>query len=301
MAGDEPGAGGLRLDDAFVRRLERLSLRVRRVTGAVGGRPGMRLTPAADFIDHRPYSPGDDARHIDWHALARHDEVFVKVGQAPQAADVHVVLDISESMAVFAAKQRLAVELAAALGWISLTLGDRVTVSLIPEMPGLAGWGPAKGAGFNRGLLAYLSGLPAASGLGTALVPAFQRIARAAPVGGLAVLVSDLWLSDDLNVALASVPPPRWEVLVLHILDRAELDPRLEGALELVDTESGLRTTMWVDDAVRREYRLQLRDRLERLRRIVGGQGAQYALLPADWSLERAIVPYLQRRAILVA
>jgi uncharacterized protein (DUF58 family) len=288
-------------DDAFVRRLERLSLKVRRATGAAGGRPGTRRTPAEDFIDHRPYSPGDDQRHIDWHALARHDEVFVKVGQVPQAADVHLVLDLSPSMVVLPAKRRLAVELTAALGWISLALGDRVSVGVLPEVAGLAGWGPATGVGANRRLLAYLEALPAATGGASALAPVVRRVARAAPVGGLAVLVSDLWLADDLEVALAGLPAPRWEVLVLQVLDRAELEPDVEGALELVDVESGLGVTLRVDEVVREAYRRQLCERVERTHRVAAARGAAYVLLPADWSLERAIVPALQRRAILVS
>ncbi|MFN8424400.1 MAG: DUF58 domain-containing protein [Anaerolineae bacterium] len=94
-----PEAGALRFDDAFMRRLERWRSAFGRVAPAVGSRTGRRRTPAADFVDHRAYSPGDDLRHIDWPALARHDAVFVKLGRVAQAAEVRIILDVSASMA----------------------------------------------------------------------------------------------------------------------------------------------------------------------------------------------------------
>lgn len=292
----------LDFDDAFLRRLERLSLRVRRVGHAVGGRPGTRRTPAADFIDHRPYSPGDDQRHIDWNAAARHDEVFVKVGRERQSADVRVALDLSPSMSAWPAKRRLGREIAAALAWLSLAQGDRVAVVPFPA-DGTQGavepWRAIRGAGMGTACLRYLASLPAIAASATSLAPAMRAATRIGGSGGLVVVVSDLWLVDDLDVALALAPPPRWEVLVLQILDRAEISPGLSGPVELVDAESGERRVLAVDDGVRTRYRAALNERLERLRRLAGSRGATYALIPADWPLERAVIPFLQRRAVL--
>jgi uncharacterized protein (DUF58 family) len=286
-------------DDAFLRRLERMALRVQRVVGTVGGRSGPRRTPAADFVDHRPYSPGDDLRHIDWHAAARHDEVFVKIGRSPQAASVHIVLDVSRSMAAWPDKHRLSGQLAAALGWLSLAHGDRVTAAAVPGSSGAAAWGPASGTSRGPSLLGWLSELQPAPSGGTELMPVVRSVARAAPAGGLLVLISDLWVADDLDAALRLVPPPRWEVLVLQILGRRELDPDLAGAFELRDSESGATLTVMIDDGVRADYRRALGERLERLRGLAAARGATLAVLPADWPLEQAVVPYLQRRAVL--
>lgn len=294
-----PGDTPLVFDDAFLRRLERLSLRVRRIGQAVGGRPGTRRTPAADFVDHRAYSPGDDQRHIDWHAAARHDEVFVKVGREHQSAGVHVVLDVSTSMGAWPAKRRLSRELAAALGWLSLATGDRVTVVPFPEVPGAATWRMGGGTGLGTACVRYVAGLATAAEPATALAPAVRRATRHGGAGGLVVVISDLWLADDLETALAAAPPPRWDVLVLHVLDRAEISPGIDGPVELVDAESGARLVVTVDDALRAAYRAALNARLEQVRAAAGRHGAAYALVPADWPLERAVIPYLQRRSIL--
>ncbi len=286
-------------DDAFLRRLERLRLRARRAAGIVGGRPGPRRTPAADFVDHRPYSPGDDRRHIDWHAAARHEDVFVKIGRAPQAASVHLVLDLSPSMSAWGAKRTLSMQLAAALGWMSLTGGDRLTMATCPPSAPAPVWGPATGARRAPGMLAWLASLDPAAARATELLPVVDGLARAAPAGGLLVLVSDLWLADDLDATLRRVPPPRWETLVLQLLDPSELDPDLSGACLVLDAESGAAVRLSVDEGVRTAYRQALGERMERLRAVAAARGATYAMLPADWPMEQAVVPFLQRRAVL--
>lgn len=286
-------------DDAFLRRIERLSLRARRAVGPVGGRPGPRRTPAADFVDHRPYSPGDDLRHIDWHAAARHDEVFVKIGRAPQAASVHLVLDISPSMWAWPAKRLLASQLAAALGWMALANGDRLTVAASAAAHGPSTWGPASGTARGPGLLGWLGGLAPGPGAQSRLGPTVEGLVRAAPAGGLVVLLSDLWLADDLDAILRLTPPPRWEMLLLQVLDRVELDPPHTGALNLTDSETGAALALFVDEGVRVAYRRALNGRLEILRGLATARGADHAVIPADWSLEQAVLPYLQRRAVL--
>lgn len=309
-AGGSPPAGALRegagagvpiggaFDEGFLRRLERLSLQLRRVTSASGGRPGQRRAPAADFIDHRPYSPGDDQRHIDWHAAARHDALYVKVGRVTQSASLQILLDLSPSMTLDPQKRRLALDLAAALGWLSLAQGDRVALWTFPGAIEPA-WQAARGAARGADYLARVAGLEGRAAGATRLEPLMAQVARRAGTGGLLVLISDLWLVDDLDAALARVPGPRWELLVLQLLGRSELDPQARGPVELVDAESGERRRLLLDDALRASYRAALGARLERLRRVVGGRGGSHALLPADWSLERAVIPYLQRRGVL--
>lgn len=299
----EPDADGrqddaLRLDEAFIRRLERLSLRVRRVGAALGGRPGARRVPAADFIDHRPYSPGDDIRHIDWAAYARHDQLSVRLGRVAQAAEVRILLDASPSMARGARKWRAARELAAALGWLSLAAGDRVGLQAFPASRASA-WGPASGAGAGGSLLGFVGALAPSPAEATRLEPAVSAAAAAAPGGGLLVLISDLWIDDDLPRALARAPGPRWDTLVLHVLGRDELEPPDDGPLLLEDAESGESLRLVVDAEMREAYRRALHARLDRLHAICAGAGASWHLLPADWPLERGVIPYLQRRAVL--
>ena len=113
--------------------------------------------------------------------------------------------------------------------------------------------------------------------------------------------MSDLWLTDDLDAALALIGAPRWDLLVLQVLARGELEPTLDGAVELVDAESDVRLPLVVDASLRADYRRALTARLERVRALTVGLGGQHALVPADWPLEQAVIPYLQRRSLLAS
>ncbi|MEO8082725.1 MAG: DUF58 domain-containing protein [Ardenticatenales bacterium] len=292
-----PDGAALRFDDAFMRRLERLALRVRQVAPAVGARTGRRRTPAADFVDHRAYSPGDDLRHIDWPALARHDAVFVKLGRVAQAAEVRILLDVSPSMAASARKWRLSLELAAALGWLGLARGDRVVVSPWPPGP-TAPWGPAAGAARASGLLSYLSALDPHPATMTALAPAVRTLVRDAS-GGALIVISDLWRVDDLDRALAFAPRTRWDRSLLQILDPRELRPTADGPVALIDSETGERLTLQLDDELCDAYVSALRVRLDRLAGRCAAAGAGWALLNADWPLEQAVIPHLRHRGMV--
>ena len=67
--------------------------------GISGERRSRRLRPALDFSDHRPYTHGDDLRHVDWNAYSRHEELFVKLGEGPTEVSMFTsCLDYSRSM-----------------------------------------------------------------------------------------------------------------------------------------------------------------------------------------------------------
>jgi uncharacterized protein (DUF58 family) len=127
----DPGPASL-TDAAFLRTLDRLALQTqRRLRGDnIGQRASYRRLPASDFREHRVYQPGDDLRHVDWNASARAEHVFIKMGEQTKEASLHLLLDSSASMQwgqpskLWAGRR-----LAAALGFIALNYGDRLTVS----------------------------------------------------------------------------------------------------------------------------------------------------------------------------
>lgn len=295
MSGDSAAVGDsvLALDDRFVKRLERLRLPLRRLGHGVGARPGARRVPAADFIDHRPYAPGDDMRHIDWANMARHDAVTIRLGPATHAADVRIVLDASRSMAAAPDAWRLARELAAAIGWLALATGDRFELVTLPS--GEA-WGPFTGAARGGAWLAHMAALQDGEG-GSALRPALRKAVRAAPSGGTLYVISDLWLVDDLDAALVHAPAPRWDVHVVHVLGREQLVPSIDGALALTDRETGAVLEIDVDERVRADYRAALDVWLDRVHMACAARGAAWHLASGDASLEAALGPLLALEA----
>ncbi|HEX9370346.1 MAG TPA: DUF58 domain-containing protein [Roseiflexaceae bacterium] len=293
-------AAGPLFDEAFLRRLERLSLQAQRT---LRGRPagGEHLSrnrlPATIFDDHRPYSYGDDYRYIDWNAYAHQDEMHVRLGEVEQSVGVHLLLDVSRSMAWGAPpKMRVAQQLVAALGYLALAHHDRLHVAPFGAAP-LAPFGPARGKGRLVELLRFVERLQPDQP--TALARALGAYARADSRSGLLVICSDLLAPEGLEQGLRALPPPLWQTLVLHVLDRGELTPDLRGPIELEDAETGQRLPLTLDPETVAAYRRNVAAWQERVADVCARRGAIYAQVLTDWPLEQQVVPYLRARRIL--
>src|SRR5687767_15395300 len=83
--------------------------------GRVGERLGSGTGSSLEFQDYRPYTPGDDLRHVDWAAYARSELLAVRLYREEVAPRIDLVLDISRSMAVTEQKLRAYGELAGLL------------------------------------------------------------------------------------------------------------------------------------------------------------------------------------------
>ena len=102
---------------------------LRRTDGSV---PGAGTGSSIDFQDHRPYVPGDDPRHIDWHAYARSGHYSMKLYREEVRPHADLVVDTSRSMFVDEEKGRCTLELGLVLsgkcpsGWgLGPTVLDR--------------------------------------------------------------------------------------------------------------------------------------------------------------------------------
>ena len=278
-------------DEAFLRRLERLALQPDRTLrgGIMGAHRSRRRAPGPYMVDHRPYASGDDLRYVDWHAYARSDHLFVKLTEAAQDVTVHVVVDHSGSMRWGAPPKLFAtLRLAAAIGYIALANGDRVTVTPFASRVDEA-FGPVQSKLQAASLRRFLEDIqPSASPAnGSAAAEAVQQVTQSRR-GGLLVLISDL-LADD------------WvQALVLHLLDPLELAPALEDDLDLEDVETGERVPVAVTGATLDLYRSRVERWCADTEAACGRLGATYARVQTDWPIERVAIPYLRRRRMLV-
>ncbi|HEY1011135.1 MAG TPA: DUF58 domain-containing protein, partial [Herpetosiphonaceae bacterium] len=286
-------------DPAFLSRIERLALQARRhLRGGLSGvHASRRRLPAPTVSDHRPYAVGDDLRHIDWPAYARHDELNLKLGETEQEIELIIALDRSASLDWGAGethKGRYALRLAATLGYLGLAANDSTTVW--PFAASLAKpFGPASSRARAPELLRFLSAVQPAGATAFDAVAAGLRKRN----GGLLVLISDLWGGGDLRTLLKAASAPRWQTVVLHILHPEEIAPTLSGPLELEDQETGQVVALEVDDRALEEYRERLVRWVRAVQQACNEHGATYAGIRTDRSLERAVIPFLRRRRVL--
>ncbi len=315
-------------DEAFLRRLEKLSFRtVPWLRGTMlGERRSRNLRPALDFSDHRPYASGDDLRHVDWNAYARHEELFVKLGEATQSVNIHILLDCSPSMAwtpaykstqpglTTVSKWDAARRLAGALGYLGLAGGERVEITPFAHTLD-EGFGPTEGKRRVIPILKFLSNLtpaPLLRGIRTGdLTYSLTAYARSHPRGGLLVLISDLFDTipphfstggkggGELADSLQHLVPPRWQVLVIHLLTEEEIQPSLEGDFDLQDSETGESLPFHLDTSTLAQYRLRVRKWCAELQSACARRGATYAQVRAEWPLEQAVIPFLRQRGVV--
>jgi uncharacterized protein (DUF58 family) len=259
---------------------------------------GERLSPrkglSIEFADYRHYTPGDDLRHLDWNILARLDRAYLRTYQDEQELPVYLLLDCSASMAFGEpSKYDLARSLAACLGYVGLVAGDAVYPVALD--------GRVEGTRALRGRLSYrrlLEWLRAREPNGRDLNQSLRRFAHANLPTGMAFLLTD-GLDEHLPDALRTVASRRHELVLLHILSEAELDPDLEGDLKLIDAETGDTVEITASGGVLTEYRKRLDAHCEAIRNTCRRIGALYLEVRNNQSVEEIILRGLRPLGVL--
>ena len=285
------------LSPAFRARLEQLSIVSRRSHGNpnLGSRRSRRRGASIEFADYRRYSAGDDIRNIDWNVFGRSDRLYVKVREAEEQLAVHVLLDCSLSMSRGRRnKIEYARELAAALGFAALSAGDSLTAQGFSDRLG-ASTPVIRGARMTTTLLEFLGGLRCA-GRTSLAEPLTEYASRRRPTGVLFV-ISDL-LAPGGYQGIGVLAQRGHEVVVLHLLDREDLDPDVGEDVELVDSETGERLLLGEEISLD-GYSERLHQWLSETSAFCSRLNVRYAAVETEWSVEDVVLRRLRARGIL--
>ncbi|MCS7254107.1 MAG: DUF58 domain-containing protein [Armatimonadota bacterium] len=239
------------LDDQLLTRLERMRLNPRRLHSGLlhGERISKKRGISVEFSDFRPYAIGDDARHLDWKIYARLDRPIIRTYRDETELPVYLMIDASVSMNFGnPPKWNLAQQLAAALGYIVLCGGDALfPIAISVENQRFT---------FLRGkamFLRLINWLRSLQPTGKGLASYLRQFAYADVPKGMALLLSD-GLDSEFPNALQHLASRGHEVLFVHILSDAELEPSLEGDLKLLDCETDESLDLTATDGVIRDY-----------------------------------------------
>jgi uncharacterized protein (DUF58 family) len=297
-AATETVASGLVSED-LLRRIERLSLRVRRPLpgGPAGEHLGRGQSASIEFADHRPYSPGDDFRRIDWNALARLDELTIRVTESREDVGLYLILDCSSSMASGeGAKARSARQLGAGLAYLALNQLDVVRVYGLGN--GMVSRSPRyTGRKQSADVFRLLNNLPVTPS--TDLASAFAGFLADRPAQGLVYVLSDLLNVSEYRPGLRRMVQAGFEVALVHILSEAELNPKLLGDVELIDSETAetLKISMTLETLS--SYRRDLEQWQQGIADFCRSIGVRYLRVPAERSLDAILLGDFRRYGLL--
>ena len=289
------GAGNLVFDDAFLRKLEQLELLARKIFRGLlrGEHTTSRRGRGLEFSDFRHYRPGDDFRHIDWNIYSRLDQLFLKLHASEDDVTLHLILDASASMGFGEpSKFDQARRLAAALAHIALHNLDRVGVSAFSGGLGAA-MPPIKTRHHMARLLAFLGELPCAGV--TRFDSALRAFAARTRNPGLVILISDLLGAGEIQDGIEALRYGGHDVVVIQLLAESEIDPPLDGALRIVDAETGDELDVTVDEGLRRLYQHRLERHLQDVERLCRQRGVEYLRASTAIPFEDLVLKYLRQ------
>jgi uncharacterized protein (DUF58 family) len=296
----------------LARAARTLQLRSRHeVAGALAG--GYRSAfrgGGIEFEESRPYVPGDDVRSIDWNALARTGQTYVKHHREERDQSLLLLVDRSSSMAFGSrgpSKLAVAVRSAALLAAAAAASRDRVALwcfdrSVRTEIR--PGRGPAHGLHLLRTLVETGTG----TGGGTELTPVLRRVAERVKRRSIVFVLSDLrdealLAGEDaprgLHAALGSVAR-RHDLVVGWVVDPAERELPHLSAVWVADPEAGgaRRLLRGRSRSARERYAVAARLRAGSLERRLRSAGADWCALPTEADPLRVLGRFFTVRAL---
>ena len=187
-------------------QLDRYRLRLRqRDRGTVAGGHLIRQRgQSLEFREFRPYLPGDDIRHVDWRASARHhrrDELVVRTFEHEVQTRVVISIDTRATMRMpeGVSKLQLAVWFAEAMAYIAARSGDAVALHGLESGRVIELGSSADRWHIRRALQLLQAPGTATPGL------SFAGLEQALPPGSVWLVLTDLYFTTEVDVmALAA-------------------------------------------------------------------------------------------------
>jgi len=291
------------INEQLLSKLERLEVAFRR---AQRGRPeGERTGPhhggRIEFADYREYSPGDDFRHVDWNVLSRTDRLVVKQFEREEQYRILLLLDRSASMGFpqdgdEPTKLEYGAACLAALAYVGLARRHFVEAGFFAD--GRPDW-LSVGADRVRifGLLDRLAKLTPSGP--TAMAPALEDAYERSREPGLIVLISDLYDEERPRAVLSTLAAKGFDISVVHVLSRAEAEPRARGRLRLRDAETGEAAAFRITEGAVAAYRRALRDFGERWSGFCGKHDIRFLATTTGKPFEDFVMRYLRHGGLV--
>jgi uncharacterized protein (DUF58 family) len=293
------------LDPRTLARIGGLDLRARLIVE--GLMTGMHRSPyqgiSVEFAQHRPYTPGDDTRHVDWKQYAKTDKIYLK--QYLQETNLHLIciVDASESMGYGSVKGEggstwtkydHATAIAASLSYMAIQQQDSVGLAIFDQALSRY-FKPSNSPGQWKVVVNELQQVPRWNKTNTGKI--LDQIAEKLNHRSLIVILSDFF--DDIEGIQSGLRHLRYkkhELMVFQILDPMEVNFPFEDVTLFKGLE-GLGDLLTEPRALREGYLQQLNDFTEQMKKMCRGMHIDFQRFNSGESLDVALSGFLATRA----
>ncbi len=286
------------LDPAALMRIKSLELRAKVVVEGLW--KGMHRSPyhgfSVEFSEYRAYVQGDDPRYIDWKVLARSDRTYIKKFEDETNLRCQLVIDHSKSMnfgSLGYTKADYAATLAATLASFLMKQGDAAGLTTFADgieehLP------PRNRPGHLRRIISELE--RPAKAAGTSLALSVGQLAELLRKRGMICLITDLLAPvEHLEKQLALLSAMGHDLVLFHLMDRAEIDFNFEKSAHFRDAETGVER--FVDpQLVRENYLKRLQAHRDTIQAATDRHNVEYHFCPTDQPLEEVLFDFLSAR-----
>jgi len=295
-------------------QLSSFELRARMVVEGISS--GMHSSPnqgmAVEFAEHRPYTPGESLRHLDWKMFGRSDKLYIKRYQQETSLDVVILVDSSNSMRFSTlgtksgwggtdagsktgqwTKFDCAAAITVALAHLCLQQRDRVglhifsqdTKSIVRRSGSRGQW---------KSMVQALATVPVQ---GTANLPrAMEQLIAVLGHRCLLFVLSDfLYPLEKVRDSIAKVKFKGHDLVLARILDRSELQFKLSGLRRFEDME-GMEDVVTEAESIRAPYLNALKQHDDELEKITRSFAFDLCRIDSHDSVGPPITSLLSRR-----
>jgi uncharacterized protein (DUF58 family) len=287
------------LPEEVIKKIRRIEIRSRQSVRDVfaGEYKSVFKGKGMEFIEVRPYYPGDDIRTIDWNVTARMGTPYVKKFAEERELTLMILLDASASLDFGThskIKRELAAEIGGVLAFCSLRNNDKVGLTIFTDkietfVP------PAKGithvVRIIREILYYQP-----KGKHTDLKMALDYIYKVMIKRCILFIISD-FLTSGYEKKL-KVVNKRHDTIPIRILDPTEIEFPKVGIIELEDPETGITRIVDTSDSLFvSKFGAKRKERIESTLSFFKSSGIDYIDIRTNQSYIEPLIRFFARRA----
>jgi len=260
-------------------------LRLDTQSGKPDRTPGEKISrtkgASIEFDEYREYVQGDDLRYLDWNVFGRLNQTVVKTFRDEQQLPISILIDGSASMQFGSpSKIKFAAKMAFGLCVSLLRSGDNASLVWLGRnrFQKFSLKHRSQFGSLNEFLTPMLTaGTIESRRLVHDIDASMKQLSRK----GIVILVSD-GLDPEFPNAVKRIAGFGPHPFVLQVLSPEEIEPNLEGDLEIIDAETGESVELTATAEVMASYKLALKELQDQTRAICVKTGGKFASVVCD-------------------